>query len=105
MAVTTQWPIRFLRPELIQARVAQRAAPAQMTHVEPRAGFRQMPRRIRRAGGAARSDVRVQVVADVFEVPVEISNGTEWGAPEAAFRASGAAGKEIGPQPTPKADR
>ena len=63
-----------------------------MTHLERLLKFRRMPERIRLTGGAARSDVWMQIVADVFQLPVEIPDGTELGALGAAICASVAIG-------------
>ena len=61
-------------------------------HVDKLLKFRAMPERIRFTGGAARSEVWVQIFADVFQVPVEIPEGTELGALGAAICAAVAAG-------------
>ena len=65
---------------------------AHMTHLKRLLKFRQMPQRIRLTGGAARSHVWMQIVADVFQLPVEIPDGTELGALGAAICAGVAAG-------------
>ena len=44
------------------------------------------------SGGAARSDVWVQMIADVFQLPVEVPEGSELGALGAAICGSVAAG-------------
>jgi len=64
-----------------------------MTHMERLLTFREMPERIRLSGGAARSEVWVQIVADVFQCPVEIPDGTELGALGAAICAGVACGE------------
>ena len=51
---------------------------------------------IRLTGGAARSEVWVQIFADVFQAPVEIPSGTELGALGAAICAGVAAGCHAG---------
>ena len=62
-----------------------------MTHVERLLKFRDMPETIQLTGGAAQSEVWVQIFADVFQTPVEIPHGTELGALGAAIAASVAA--------------
>jgi len=61
-------------------------------HVEKLLKYRKMPECIRLTGGAARSRVWVQIFADIFQVPVEIPDGTELGALGAAICAAVAAG-------------
>lgn len=61
-------------------------------HVERLLAFRDMPRQVRLTGGAARSEVWLQVFADVLQVPVEVPEGTELGALGAAIGAAVAAG-------------
>jgi len=63
-----------------------------MTHLERLLKFREMPERIRLSGGAARSDVWAQMVADIFQVPVDVPEGSELGALGAAICAAVAAG-------------
>jgi L-xylulokinase len=63
-----------------------------MTHVERISKFRDMPETIRLTGGAAQSEVWVQIFADIFQTPVEIPDGTELGALGAAIAASVAVG-------------
>lgn len=65
---------------------------AHRTHWERLLKVRAAPRRIRASGGAARSDVWVQMIADVFQVPVQVPDGSEFGALGAAICASVAAG-------------
>jgi len=55
------------------------------THVNKLLKFRDMPASIHLTGGVARSEVWVQVFADVFQVPVEVPAGTELGALGAAI--------------------
>jgi len=62
------------------------------THVNKLLKFRDMPKTIQLTGGAARSEVWVQIFADVFQVPVEIPAGTELGALGAAICAAVGAG-------------
>ena len=52
-----------------------------------------MPERIRLSGGAARSEVWVQIISDIFQVPVDVPDGTELGALGAAICAAVAVGK------------
>ena len=62
------------------------------THVQRLLKFREMPDVIRLTGGAARSDVWLQIFADVFGVPVQVPDGTELGALGAAIAAGVATG-------------
>ena len=66
---------------------------AHMTHIERLLKVRQMPERIRLSGGATRSDVWVRILADLFQVPVEIPDGSELGALGAAICAAVAVGQ------------
>jgi len=61
-------------------------------HVDRLLQARELSGPIRLTGGAARSEVWVQVFADVFQAPVEIPAGTELGALGAAICAAVAAG-------------
>jgi len=61
-------------------------------HVDKLLKFRDPPESIHLTGGVARSEVWVQIFADVFGVPVEIPAGTELGALGAAICAGVAAG-------------
>ena len=61
-------------------------------HVQRLLKFRSMPEVIRLTGGAARSQVWLQIFADVFQVPVQIPDGTELGALGAAIAAGVAQG-------------
>ena len=61
-------------------------------HVDRLLKFREMPEVIRFTGGAARSEVWVQIFADIFQTPVQIPDGTELGALGAAIAAAVAAG-------------
>jgi len=65
---------------------------AHMAHVERLLKFREMPETIRLTGGAAQSQMWVQIFADCFQTPVEIPEGTELGALGAAIAAGVAAG-------------
>jgi L-xylulokinase len=60
-------------------------------HMERLLRFRGAPARIRLSGGAARSDVWVQMFADILQTPVEVPAGTELGALGAAIAAAVAA--------------
>ncbi|HWQ97148.1 MAG TPA: FGGY-family carbohydrate kinase [Clostridia bacterium] len=62
------------------------------THMENLLRFRERPSGIRISGGAARSRVWVQIFADVFQIPVEVSAGKELGTMGAAMCAGIAAG-------------
>jgi len=61
-------------------------------HVDRLLRFREPPKTLRLTGGAAHSDVWVQIFADVFQTPVEIPAGTELGALGAAMAAGIGAG-------------
>lgn len=61
-------------------------------HLQRLYKFRPQPEVIRLTGGAARSAVWVQMFADIFQVPVEIPDGTELGALGAAVAAAVACG-------------
>lgn len=62
------------------------------THFDRLLRFRRAPRTIRLTGGAARSEVWVQIFADLFQTPVEIPAGTELGALGSAICAAVAVG-------------
>ena len=62
------------------------------SHCERLLRMRSNPERIRVSGGAARSDVWVQMIADVFQLPVEVPEGSELGALGTAICGSVAAG-------------
>jgi L-xylulokinase len=62
------------------------------THLQRLLNFRSVPDVIRFTGGAARSELWVQMFADCFQIPVEIPAGTELGALGAAIAAGVAAG-------------
>lgn len=66
---------------------------AHLTHLERLLKFRDMPERIRVSGGASRSDVWVQMIADIFQVPVDVPEGSELGALGAAICAAVAIGE------------
>lgn len=54
--------------------------------------FRSPPRNIRLSGGAARSDVWLQMFADILQLPVQVPAGSELGALGAAIGAAVASG-------------
>ncbi len=62
------------------------------THLQRLYAFRAKPEVIRLTGGAARSAVWAQMFADIFQVPVEIPDGSELGALGAAVAAAVACG-------------
>ena len=62
------------------------------THMENLLRFRERPSGIRISGGAARSRVWVQIFADVFQIPIEVSAGAELGTMGAAMCAGIASG-------------
>jgi len=62
------------------------------THLQRLYAFRAKPEVIRLTGGASRSAVWVQMFADIFQVPVEIPDGSELGALGAAVAAAVACG-------------
>jgi len=55
------------------------------THVDRLLGFRERPTAARIAGGAAKSEVWVQMFADVLQLPIEITESEELGALGAAI--------------------
>jgi len=61
-------------------------------HLQRLLQFRDKPACIRFTGGAARSEMWVQMFADCFQIPVEIPAGTELGALGAAVAAAVAVG-------------
>ena len=62
------------------------------THMENLLRFRERPTSIRISGGAARSRVWVQIFADAFQIPIEVSAASELGTLGAAMCAGIAAG-------------
>lgn len=62
------------------------------THMENLLRFRERPSGIRISGGAARSRTWVQIFADVFQIPIEVSAGKELGTMGAAMCAGIASG-------------
>ncbi|HPM82301.1 MAG TPA: FGGY-family carbohydrate kinase [Candidatus Anammoximicrobium sp.] len=65
---------------------------AHQTHLERLLKFRDQPHCIRASGGATRSDVWMQILADALQIPVEIPDGSELGALGAAICAAVAVG-------------
>ena len=63
------------------------------THMENLLRFRDRPTSIRISGGAARSRVWIQIFADAFQIPIEVSAASELGAMGAAMCAGIAAGE------------
>jgi L-xylulokinase len=63
-----------------------------LLHLRRLLAVRAMPHSIRASGGAARSDVWMQMAADVFQCPIEVPDGTELGALGAAICAAVAVG-------------
>jgi L-xylulokinase len=61
-------------------------------HLDRLLQFRSLPSQIRLSGGAARSEVWLQMFADILQVPVEVPAGKELGALGAAIAAAVAAG-------------
>ena len=61
-------------------------------HLERLLQFRSAPERIRLSGGAARSEVWVQIFADILQIPVDVPEATELGALGAAIGAAVAVG-------------
>ncbi len=61
-------------------------------HLQRLYAFRDRPEVIRLTGGAAKSPVWVQMFADIFQVPVEVPEGSELGALGAAVAAAVACG-------------
>jgi len=65
---------------------------AHQDHLQRLLNARRRPERIRASGGATRSDVWMQIAADVLQLPVEIPEGAELGALGAAICAAVAVG-------------
>ena len=61
-------------------------------HLERLLRFREAPRTIRLAGGAARSKVWAQLFADILQCPIEVVSTRELGAQGCAMTAAVAAG-------------
>ena len=61
-------------------------------HTEKLLAYREMPKVARITGGAARSEVWCQIFADVLQIPIEITSGTELGTLGAAMCAGVATG-------------
>lgn len=62
-------------------------------HIEKLLAYREMPKVARITGGAARSEVWCQIFADVLQIPIEITSGTELGTLGAAICAAVATGQ------------
>lgn len=62
-----------------------------VTHVKKLLKNREMPKSIRLSGGAAKSDVWVQIFADVLQIPIDVIEDKELGAQGAAMAAGIAA--------------
>lgn len=63
-----------------------------VTHVKKLLRNREMPKSIRLSGGAANSDVWVQIFADALQIPIDVVEDKELGAQGAAMAAGIAAG-------------
>ena len=63
-----------------------------MTHVKKLLRNRGVPKSIRLSGGAANSDVWVQIFADTLQIPIDVVGDKELGAQGAAMAAGIAAG-------------
>jgi len=63
-----------------------------LTHVKKLLKNRKKPKSIRLSGGAANSDVWVQIFADAFQIPIDVIEDKEMGAQGAAMAAGIAAG-------------
>ena len=63
-----------------------------LTHVKKLLQNREVPKSIRLSGGAANSDVWVQIFADALQIPVDVIEDKELGAQGAAMAAGIAAG-------------
>ena len=82
---------RHTRNDVMRA-VYEGCAFSHNTHLQRLYAFRNKPEVIRLTGGAARSAVWMQMFADIFQVPVEIPDGSELGALGAAVAAAVACG-------------
>ncbi|MGA2975172.1 MAG: FGGY-family carbohydrate kinase [Spirochaetia bacterium] len=72
------------KPEMLRA-VYEGVVFSHKTHVDRLLGFRERPTAARIAGGAAKSEVWVQMFADVLQLPIEITESEELGALGAAI--------------------
>lgn len=61
---------------------------AHMTHMDNLKNYRKMPETIRLTGGAARSDVWLQIFADCFQATIEVPEGSELGTKGVAIAAA-----------------
>jgi L-xylulokinase len=75
------------RPHVLRA-IYEGVIFAHKAHIEKLLALRDPPRAIRLTGGAARSSVWVQMFADILQLPIEITAGTELGALGAAICAA-----------------
>lgn len=82
---------RHTRADVLRA-VYEGVVFAHHWHIQRLLAFRDPPECIRFTGGAARSEVWVQMFADCFQIPVELPYGTELGALGAAIAAAVACG-------------
>jgi L-xylulokinase len=82
---------RYHRGHVLRA-IYEGVAFAHKMHLERLLRVRALPEQIRASGGATRSGVWMQTLADVFQLPVEVPEGTELGALGAAICAAVAAG-------------
>jgi L-xylulokinase len=78
---------RYHRGHVLRA-IYEGVAFGHRTHLDRLLKVREMPARIRVSGGAARSDVWMQILADVFQRPVDVPDGSELGALGAAIAAA-----------------
>jgi L-xylulokinase len=81
------------RADVIRA-VYEGCVYAHNTHLQRLYAFRPKPAIIRLTGGASRSAVWVQMFADIFQIPVEVPDGSELGALGAAIAAAVACGMQ-----------
>ena len=63
-----------------------------VTHVKKLLANREPPKSIRLSGGAANSDVWVQIFADALQIPIDVTAGKELGCLGASIAAGIAAG-------------
>ena len=82
---------RYHRGHVLRA-IYEGVAFAHRMHLERLLRVRAMPEQIRASGGATRSGVWMQILADIFQLPVEVPEGTELGALGAAICAAVAVG-------------
>lgn len=82
---------RHTRADLMRA-VYEGCAFSHQYHLKRLCQFTPVPEVVRLTGGAAKSRVWMQIFADVFQIPVEIPEGSELGALGAAIAAAVASG-------------